>query len=268
MSVQPAPPGASAPAPDDRRAVLATQDLAVSFGGVQAVTDVSLAFEPGKITGVIGPNGAGKSSLLAALSGEIRPTRGRVRLLGRDVTRRPAFVRARHGLARTFQTTSEFSGLTVFENLLVAGMGDVGGHLWRSMARGPWRHEAESRAVQRTWEVLERFEMAPVADSYGHELSGGQRRLVEVMRCLMQDPKVILLDEPMVGVASHLVQRLVTELRGIAADGVGLVVVEHALEVVGRLCDRVVVMAFGRVIADGGYEEVIRDHEVRRAYIS
>jgi branched-chain amino acid transport system permease protein len=266
MSMPSAVPNPSVYDTPERRSVMRTQDLAVSFGGVQAVKEVTLAFEPGKITGVIGPNGAGKSTMLAALSGQVRPTRGRIYLLEQDVTRKPPFVRARQGLARTFQTTSEFAGLTVFENLLVAGMSETGGRFWRSMAFS--RHEAESKAAQRAWEVLERFEMTRLANSYGRELSGGQRRLVEVMRCLMQDPRVILLDEPMVGVASHLVKRLVGELRRIASEGVGLVVVEHALEVVDQLCDRVVVMAFGQVIADGSYEEVIRDHAVQRAYIS
>ena len=246
---------------------LRTEDVSVSFGGVQAVRDVSVGFSSGEITGVIGPNGAGKSTLVAALAGEVAPSHGRIYLGGREVTRAPPYVRARLGLARTFQSTSEFSGLTVFENLLVAGMGSRGGSFWRGLLRGAGG-EAERKASQRAWQVLERFDMVPFANSYGRELSGGQRRLVEVMRCLMQDPRVILLDEPMVGVAGHLVERLLEELRRIAAEGVGLIVVEHTLEVVQRLCDRVVVMALGEVIADGSYEEVVHDRAVQTAYLS
>ncbi|MGH2365267.1 MAG: ABC transporter ATP-binding protein [Chloroflexota bacterium] len=239
----------------------------MSFGGVQAVRNVSVSFGRGSITGLIGPNGAGKSTLLAALGGQAQLSGGRIFLGGAEVTHRPPYWRVRHGLSRTFQTTSEFAGLTVFENLLVAGLGRRGASFWRGLIGGRQSSAQDSDVAARARELLARFAMEPQADAYGRELSGGQRRLVEIMRCLMQKPDVILLDEPMVGVAPHLVQRIIDALRGIREQNVALVVVEHALEVIGQLCDRVVVMAQGEVISDGAYADVIREEAVQQAYL-
>lgn len=254
--------------PPNAAALLAARGVSVRYGGVQAVRGVDLDLAAGEVTGIIGPNGAGKSTFLAALSGQVRPQEGRVELAGRDVTRLAPYRRARLGLARTFQSTSEFEGLTVFENLVVAGLGQEGSSLWHSLVHSTGAQARTRQTWDRAWEVLERFEMAHAANLLGSELSGGQRRLLEVMRCLMRRPRMILLDEPMVGVASHLVARLVEQLRSIAREGIGLVVIEHALEVVGELCDRVVVMASGEVIADGAYNEVVADRNVRLAYLT
>lgn len=262
---------AAAPGAGERPAdepVLSARDIAVRYGGVAAVRGVSLDLFAGEVLGLIGPNGAGKSSLLAALGGQQRTRGGSVRLRHRDITGTAAYTRARLGITRTFQSTSEFEAMTVFENLLVAARGAPGASLWH--VTGHWgANRAQDRTARgRAWEVLERFEMADTADAYGHELSGGQRRLVEIMRCLMREPKVLLLDEPMVGVAPHLVPKIVAALRSVAAEGIGLIVVEHALEVVQNMCDRVIVMALGEVIAVGSYEAVVSDERVRHAYLS
>ncbi|MGH7757830.1 MAG: ATP-binding cassette domain-containing protein, partial [Candidatus Dormibacteria bacterium] len=133
----------------------------------------------------------------------------------------------------------------------------------------PRRTAARERELgERAWQILRRFEMEHTANLLGQELSGGQRRLVEIMRCLMGAPEVMLLDEPMVGVAPHLTRKLIEDLRSIARDGLAIVIVEHALEVVRQLCDRVVVMAMGRVIAIGSFEEVVQDKDVQAAYLS
>lgn len=250
-----------------REPVMVAKELVVRYGGVAAVQGVSLEVFPGEIVGLIGPNGAGKSSVLAALAGQMRARGGVIRLGGQDVTRSSPYARARLGLARTFQTTSEFPAMTVFENLLVSSRGATGASLWHVASR--WRtNRAEDQAAEaRAWEVLDRFEMTDTANAYGAELSGGQRRLVEIMRCLMRDPALLLLDEPMVGVAPHLVKKISSDLRSVADDGIGMVLVEHALEVVRTLCDRVVVMALGRVIAEGSYDEVVADKGVRDAYL-
>lgn len=217
--------------------------------------------------GLIGPNGAGKSSALAALGGQVKAESGTIRLCGRRVDRLPPYRRARLGITRTFQATSEFEGMTVFENLQTAGHGAEGAALGNVVLRPRRNREGAESVKHRAWEILDRFEMAPVADLYGRELSGGQRRLVEIMRCLMQRPKVLLLDEPMVGVAPHLVDKLVGDLLSIRADGIALLIVEHALEVVRDLCDRVVVMAQGKVIYEGLYDDVVADSTVREAYL-
>ena len=242
-------------------------NVVVSYGGVTAVDGLSLDAFPGEAVGLIGPNGAGKSSFLAALAGQVRIRHGAIFLAGHDMSRLPAYARARRGVVRTFQMTSEFAGMTVFENLLTAGHGAHGASLVSIVAH-PRRSAQKDRAVgHRAWEVLERFELTDIANTYGRELSGGQRRLVEIMRCLMRSPKVLLLDEPMVGVAPHLVDKLISDLKSIRSDGIALIIVEHALEVVRELCDHVHVMALGREIAGGTYEHVVEDREVQAAYL-
>jgi len=232
---------------------------------VEAVRDVSLRVRAGEVVGLIGPNGAGKSSLLGALGGQFAVASGQVLLGGHDVTGLPPYRRARLGLVRTFQHTSTFDGLTVFENLLVAALTARGARL-RNAVAGDRRQRAE--AAGSVWERLREFDMVPVADSYGAELSGGQRRLVEIMRCLMQSPRVLLLDEPMVGVAPHLVQRISDDCARISASGVAVVIVEHALEVVEAVCDRVVVMASGQVVTEASYAEAMSSGAVREAYFA
>lgn len=248
-------------------AALAARDVVVGYGGVAAVNGLSLDVYPGEAVGLIGPNGAGKSSFLAALGGQARVRSGSIWLGGEDVTNLPVHARARRGLARTFQMTSEFSAMTTFENLLAAGHGAAGASLL-SIVTHPRRSDQADQAIgRRAWQVLERFELVDIANSYGRELSGGQRRLVEITRCLMGSPKVMLLDEPMVGVAPHLVDRLVADLKSIRDEGIALIIVEHALDVVRELCHRVVVMAQGQAIAAGTYADVVKDREVQAAYL-
>jgi ABC-type branched-subunit amino acid transport system ATPase component len=247
--------------------LLAARDLVVTYGGVRAVNGVSLDLAPGESLGLIGPNGAGKSSLLGALGGQIRLAEGSIMLEGHEIGRLPAYRRARMGITRTFQMTSEFARMTVFENLVTAGHGARGSSLGRVVVRRRETRQAEREVAARAWSVLDRFEMAHVVDLYGSELSGGQRRLVEIMRCLMREPKLLLLDEPMVGVAPHLVEKLIADLRSIRDDGIALVIVEHALEVVQELCERVVVMALGRPISSGTFDTVVADPDVQAAYV-
>jgi ABC-type branched-subunit amino acid transport system ATPase component/ABC-type branched-subunit amino acid transport system permease subunit len=244
--------------------VLDVRGVSVRFGGVQAVKDVSLQVGAGEVVGLIGPNGAGKSSLLGALGGQIAVTAGCVLLDGHDVTALPPYRRARLGMVRTFQHTSTFDGLTVFENLMAAAMSARGARLRDSLDGA--RLQAE--AGEAVWQRLREFDMVPTADSYGSELSGGQRRLVEIMRCLMESPRVLLLDEPMVGVAPHLVRQISAECARISASGVAIVIVEHALEVVEAVCDRVVVMASGRVVTEASYAEAMSSGAVREAYFA
>jgi len=245
--------------------VLDVRQVRVRFGGVEAVRDVSLQVHAGEVVGLIGPNGAGKSSLLGALGGQFAVSAGRVLLGGHDITALPPYRRARLGLVRTFQHTSTFDGLTVFENLMVAAMSARGARLRDSLA-GDRRRRAD--AAEAVWARLREFDMVPAADAYGAELSGGQRRLVEIMRCLMQSPRVLLLDEPMVGVAPHLVRRISDDCARISAAGVAIVIVEHALEVVEAVCDRVVVMAAGQVVTEASYAEAMSSGAVREAYFA
>ena len=246
---------------------LSARGVVVTYGGVRAVNGVSLDLHPGEAVGLIGPNGAGKSSFLAVLGGQVKLTDGSIRLADREIGRTPAHARARLGITRTFQMTSEFARLTVFENLLVSGAGARGASLNTVVWRWRQSREREREIARRAWSILDRFEMSHTADLYGAELSGGQRRLVEIMRCLMRQPKVLLLDEPMVGVAPHLVDKLIADLNLIREEQIALLIVEHALEVVQELCSRVVVMALGKVIAEGSFEDVVAQPQVQAAYV-
>ena len=246
---------------------LRVRGLEAGYGRVQVLFGLDLEVAPGEAVAVLGANGAGKTTLLRAISGLLTPTAGSIALDGEEVGGMPPYKRARRGITRTFQMTSEFAKMTAFENLVTAGHGAEGASLRNVVVRRRRTRAAERAVAAQAWSVLDRFEMAHVADLYGAELSGGQRRLVEIMRCLMREPKVLLLDEPMVGVAPHLVDKLLADLRSIRDDGIALVIVEHALEVVQELCERVVVMALGRPIAAGTFDEVVSEPEVQAAYV-
>lgn len=247
--------------------VLDVGALRVTYGGVPAVDGVSLSVAQGEIVGLIGPNGAGKSSLLNAISGDVRPSAGTVRLAGRDVTKLPAHRRARLGMARTSQTARVFEGLTVFEGLVTFVRGVEGASLSRTLLhRGQRSQEAE--ASELVWQLLDRHGFAHIADMYGRELSGGQRRFVDLAMALIRSPQLLLLDEPMVGVAPAVLPGLMNALRDAAENAIGILMVEHALDLVAELCDRVVVMASGRIIVSGTYEEIAENVEVRRAYLT
>lgn len=266
-----APETPAAPTPRDggtsAGSVVEVRELKVAYGGVPAVSGVSLSVRRGEILGLIGPNGAGKSSALNAISGDVRVAGGCVLFADRDVTRLPPFRRARLGMARTSQTARVFEGLTVFEGLMSVARGQHGASLTRTLlSRG--QRAAERDAAELVWQLLDHHNFAHIADLFGRELSGGQRRFVDLAMALIRSPKLLLLDEPMVGVAPALLPRLMSELRTVADRGVGILMVEHALDVVAALCDRVIVMAAGSVIAEGTYAEIAENTQVRRAYLS
>ncbi len=246
---------------------IGVRDLRVSFGGLIAVDGVTFDIPRGKATGLIGPNGAGKSTVLRVMSGWMRCNGGRVMLQGEDVTRCPANVLARRGLMRTFQISSEFGHLTVLENLLVAVRGQAGDSLHGALL-GSWRWRAqERRNIERAMELLERFQMVSHADHYAAELSGGEKRLVEIMRALMAEPSVLLLDEPLAGINPTLCETIEAHLRSLRDDGLTMVIVEHELGVIERVCDSVIVMASGRVLAEGSMESLRANPEVVDAYL-
>jgi branched-chain amino acid transport system permease protein len=247
--------------------MLEARDVVREFGGVRAVDGVSFAVRKGQLTGLIGPNGAGKSTLLAMLAGTLSVTSGQIIYRGNDITGVPAFRRARLGLVRTFQLASEFKRLTVMENLLSAVPGNRGDSLRGALlGRRYWRGD-EDAAVRRATGLLERFGLAEVANSYAGELSGGQRRLVEIMRALMAEPTTLLLDEPMAGVHPNLARRIGAELVALCAEGMTILMVEHELAIMDEFCDPVVVMAEGRVLAEGTMEQLRGRSEVVEAYL-
>ena len=256
-----------APALPDGGPLLRTVDLTRDFGGVHAVAGVSIEVRRGTLTGLIGPNGAGKSTLLAMLAGTLPVTSGQVIYAGTDVTTLPAFRRARLGLVRTFQLASEFKRLTVMENLLAAVPRHRGDTL-RGALRGRryWRGDEEA-AIDRAQALLDRFGLSGYADTYAGDLSGGQRRLTEIMRALMAEPAMLLLDEPMAGVHPRLAREIGAQLLGLCAEGMTILMVEHELAIMDEFCDPVIVMAEGSVLATGTMAALRARREVVEAYL-
>jgi ABC-type branched-subunit amino acid transport system ATPase component len=249
------------------RPILEVVDLVKHYGGVRAVDGVSFSVERGTITGLIGPNGAGKSTALNVIGGFLPPDSGRVLLDGEDVTGQAMHRLARRGLVRTFQMARVFGGLTAIENLLVAApvqrgesaLGIFGG-------KRVWGKQ-ESDAVERAREMLQAFGMQDKADEYARNLSGGQKRAVETMRALMTEPKLLLLDEPMAGLSPSLSRQLEELFLKLTRDGLSLLLVEHSLDTVDRICSKVVVMAQGKVLAEGRMTELRARKEVQDAYV-
>ena len=257
------------PAPGARstEVILEAVDVVREYGGVRAVAGVSFQVRKGTLTGLIGPNGAGKSTLLAMLAGTLTVTSGTIMYEGRDITRVPAFRRARLGLVRTFQLASEFKRLTVMENLLSAVPGNRGDTFRGSLLGKRYWQGDETAAIARAEAILERFGLEKFANHYAGDLSGGQRRLVEIMRALMAEPATLLLDEPMAGVHPNLARRIGQELVGLCEEGMTILMVEHELAIMDEFCDPVVVMAEGAVLAEGTMEQLRGRSEVVEAYL-
>ncbi len=247
--------------------LLSAEGVERRFEGLRAVDGVSLAVYPGRITGLIGPNGAGKSTLLAVLAGTLPASAGKIVLDGEDVTRLPAYQRARRGLVRTFQLSSEFAQLTVLENLLVAAPRHRGDSLFAALRGKPYWWADERRLVERARELLTRFRMSDKESEYAGNLSGGQKRLVEIMRALMLMPRVLLLDEPMAGVHPSVVDEIAFFLESLREEGLAILMVEHELSMVDRLCDPVIVMAQGQVIGRGSMSALRQQREIVEAYL-
>jgi ABC-type branched-subunit amino acid transport system ATPase component len=257
--------GQSPPPPAE---FLRVEHLAKSFGGLQAVKDASFAVSSGGITGLIGPNGAGKSTAVNVIAGLVKPDHGSVRFGGRDIAGLPAHEIARMGVIRTFQKANLFGRMTVMENLLAAMPRSRGEHLAGALfGRRRWRQD-ERHGIERARSLMTRFKMDSYEDTYAGELSGGEKRMVELMRALMAQPKLLILDEPMAGINPTRAWEIGGYLLALAGEGLTMLLVEHELSFVERVCDRVVVMAQGRVLAEGSMLELRSNQEVVDAYLS
>lgn len=259
----PAPVAAAGRAP-----LLAVHSLVKNFGGIRAVDGASLEIPSGSITGLIGPNGAGKSTLFGMVAGFIKPDSGAVLLDGADVTGlRPHRLFAR-GLVRTFQIPATFDRMTVRDNLMVVPAGQTGESVWRAWVQ--WaRVQAEDAAI-RAWadEVLAFLGLDHVCDEYAGNLSGGQKKLLELGRTMMTEPRLVLLDEPGAGVNPTLMGKLCEHIRTLNRDrGYTICIVEHDMDLIASLCDQVIVMAEGKVLARGSMDDVRANAEVRAAYL-
>jgi branched-chain amino acid transport system ATP-binding protein len=248
--------------------ILVVQDVAKRFGGVRAVDGATLDVRQGSITALIGPNGAGKSSLFNVVTGFERADRGAVRFDGASIYRLAPHTIARRGLVRTFQLTKTLSVMSVLDNMLLAAQDHPGESLAGALLRPlAWRRR-ERAARERALDLLERFDLRDKAHDYAGTLSGGQRKLLELARALMLEPRLVLLDEPLAGVNPTLGRRLLAHIEELRErDGTTFLFVEHDMEVVMRHSDRVIVMAAGRVIADGAPDAVRREERVVEAYL-
>jgi branched-chain amino acid transport system ATP-binding protein len=235
--------------------LLEVRGVTVRFGGNTAVNDVSLEVGAGTITGLIGPNGAGKTTLFNTVTGLQRPSAGRVLLDGQDITRVPPAKRARRGMARTFQRLELFLSLSVRDNVRVAG----------DIARAGTRRRIDLAAE--TDRVLELTGLSDIADKDVSDIPTGRARVVEVARALMTSPRLLLLDEPASGQTEHETDAFAQMLAGLAADGLGICLVEHDLPLVMRLCSTIHVLDYGALIASGTPTEVQQDPGVVAAYI-
>lgn len=242
--------------------------VAKHFGGIQAVHDCSFRIETGQMTGLIGPNGAGKTTLFNIMAGFLRPTAGQIRLDGERITGLSPQKLFHKGLVRTFQIPREFGRMTVLENLLVVPPHQVGENVLISWF-GWGRVQHQERDLRRqAEEALERLNLAHLRDELAVNLSGGQKKLLELGRTLMTDAKVILLDEPAAGVNRTLLGDLATFIEYLNRErGSTFCIIEHDLDLVARLCHHIVVMAQGTVLTQGTMAEVKQDPRVREAYL-
>jgi neutral amino acid transport system ATP-binding protein len=249
-------------------ALLEVDGLVRSFGGIRAVDGASLRVRRGSITALIGPNGAGKTTLFNVVTGFYRPEAGSVRFDGRPVAGLPPHRLAGMGMVRTFQITKALARMPVIDNVMLAAPDQPGERLWGLLLRpgAALRREREVRAD--ALEMLDLFDLARLADEYAGTLSGGQRKLLELARALMTRPRLLMLDEPMAGINRTLGATLLEHIERLRDErGVSFLYIEHDMDVVMGHSDRVIVMAQGRVIADGEPEEVRADRRVIDAYL-
>jgi neutral amino acid transport system ATP-binding protein len=237
-----------------------------TFGGLTAVSVDHLEIQRGGITGLIGPNGAGNTTLFNLLTGFDQPNTGNWSFDGTSLSKLAPHEVARMGVVRTFQLTKALSRLTVLQNMLLGAQSQKGERFWGALIPGVWRSQ-EKANTDKAMELLGRFKLDAKKDDFAGTLSGGQRKLLEMARALMSDPKVVMLDEPMAGVNPALTQSLLGHVKDLREQGMTVIFVEHDMDVVRDISDWVVVMAAGRIIAEGPPESISQNQAVVDAYL-
>jgi branched-chain amino acid transport system ATP-binding protein len=242
-------------------------DVTREFGGLRAVDGMSITLGRAEMLGLIGPNGAGKTTLFNLIAGSLKPTAGVIRVAGQDLSREGPEKRITLGVGRTFQIPRPFPEMTVLENVLTGGQRQAGERIWRNfLAAG--RVAAEERAaVEKARALLDFVTLSHLEHEPARVLSGGQRKLLELARILMAEPQAILLDEPAAGVNPTLLELIIDRILDLHARGKSILLIEHNMEMVSRLCGRVVVMAAGRYLTEGAPAEVARNPAVIDAYL-
>ncbi|MEL6522999.1 MAG: ABC transporter ATP-binding protein [Pseudomonadota bacterium] len=248
--------------------MIAVHDLHKYFGGFRAVDGASLEIAQGSITGLVGPNGAGKTTLFNVIAGNLQPTSGRVTMAGEDITGLPPHTLFHKGLLRTFQIAHEFSSMTVLENLMMVPGGQSGERLVNTWLRRSQIAQEETALAQKADEVLEFLTIDHLRDEKAGNLSGGQKKLLELGRTMMVDAKIVFLDEVGAGVNRTLLNTIGDAILRLNLErGYTFCMIEHDMEFIGRLCDPVIVMAEGRVLTTGTIDEIKSNEAVIEAYL-
>jgi branched-chain amino acid transport system ATP-binding protein len=247
--------------------MLETRSVSKHFGGVAAVDAVSLQVRQGEIAGLIGPNGAGKTTMFNLLAGSLKPSAGAVLLNGRRIDDLAAHRRLDLGLGRTFQIPRLFGQMSVLENMLTAARGQAGERILMNWLPGQAVRAQERANAEKAMRLLDFVTLTRLAREPARVLSGGQRKLLELARILMADPKLILLDEPAAGVNPSLLETIIDRIQAINAAGVTFLIIEHNMDMVTRLCSRALVMVEGKLLCEGAPREVTRDPRVIDAYL-
>jgi branched-chain amino acid transport system ATP-binding protein len=248
-------------------ALLQLASVSVRFGGLRALSDVSFAMSSGEIVAVIGPNGAGKTSLFNVITGYVLPQTGTISLSGRRIDGLTPHAIAALGVRRTFQNGGLFADLSVLENVMAGLHARTGGSFAARALGFPGARRQEREAIAEAMRLLDIFGIRHLAGQPGGELSGGQQRMVEIVRALATDPPLLLLDEPAVGLSPVARGQLSATIRRLAGEGLGILLIEHAIELVMSVADRILVLNYGQAIADGPPEAIRANKQVLEAYL-
>lgn len=246
--------------------ILIADNVTRQFGGLTAVDVQHVEIPRGKITALIGPNGAGKTTFFNLLTGFDKPNTGSWTYEGRNLAGVPSYRVARLGMIRTFQLTKALSLLTVLDNMRLGAQGQAGESFFKAFIRPLWSGN-EKRITKKADELLQRFKLDEKREDYAAALSGGQRKLLEMARALMSDPKLVMLDEPMAGVNPALTQSLLDHIKDLKKNGTTVLFVEHDMHMVRHISDWVIVMAEGKIVAEGPPAQVMKDQAVIDAYL-
>ena len=248
--------------------MLEIKDIRKSFGGIQAVDECTFTVREGSITGLIGPNGAGKTTLFNLVTGYYKPDHGKILFKGDRIDGLPTHQIFRKRICRTFQITREFANMTLLENLMVMPENQLGEKIWNTWFRNKAVRDQEKAFRDKALELLEFVELIHLKDEYAKNISGGQKKLLELAKTLMADPRLILLDEPGAGVNRTLMKKLVENIRSLCKEkGITFLIIEHDMDLVMSLCNPVIVMSEGRKLSEGTPEEIKTDERVLEAYL-
>ena len=247
--------------------LISVKNLKKSFGGIKAVDVQELSFIEGELTSIIGPNGAGKTTFFDLISGFQNADSGDIFLKANNISNSQPYKIARMGMVRTFQLTKVFDRMTVMENLLFSGSNVNNDSFLRSIFKLNSQKVYEKSLKDKANEIMNNLNIGHMADSYARELSGGQKKLLELARAIINDPEILLLDEPLAGVNPKLAEDILSLIKKLSEDGITIIMVEHNIEAVMKISERIVVLAEGSLIADGSPNEIRTNNNVIEAYL-